>query len=409
MIRISKIILYITVTVLLGWLLPWCYGFVSSTPGRTPFTLYSTVVEDFVLTETGEKEALYRDARGRTFTRAEYDSILPMMFYRQLLNDGRFPDSIKGMELNVRIAQTENFMFRSTPRNINTTSVPLYPLLESRSKRVDLEMPDDVFRIDKKGITFIDCQTNSVKPEKSEQFTTAMQQKGFTFPADVVAGNPTNRKEYDEGYLVTDAQGKLFHLKQTVGRPYVRAIDLPAGVEIAHMFVTEYRGRHFLGFIHDKAGNLYTLQTETYDLKKVDLPALDLKRQNVMINGNVFDWTVQVNNQDGSIQYYAVDADSYKRIREMEYAAPGETRADRAEAWLFPFEITFRSGLTTWIFPHFSAYSHQALVLGIVLAIGFCVVYRRTPWHAIPQFLFVLLCGIYGFLALFFFSKRQRK
>ena len=47
-------------------------------------------------------------------------------------------------------------------------------------------------------------------------------QKGFAFPACYASGNPTTRKDYDEGYLVLDANHKLFHLKCTKGRPYVQ-------------------------------------------------------------------------------------------------------------------------------------------------------------------------------------------
>lgn len=51
-----------------------------------------------------------------------------------------------------------------------------------------------------------------------------MTKKNFRFPAIEIVGNPTVKKEYDEGYLLLDADRRLFHLKQVKGRPYVRAI-----------------------------------------------------------------------------------------------------------------------------------------------------------------------------------------
>ena len=38
--------------------------------------------------------------------------------------------------------------------------------MESMSGRVDLKMPDDVFRITSKGIEFIDMASNSVKEDR---------------------------------------------------------------------------------------------------------------------------------------------------------------------------------------------------------------------------------------------------
>ena len=51
MIRFSKIFFYITVAVLLVWQLPWCYAFLTLKPAKTPFTMYSSVLGDFVITD----------------------------------------------------------------------------------------------------------------------------------------------------------------------------------------------------------------------------------------------------------------------------------------------------------------------------------------------------------------------
>ena len=54
MIRFSKIFFYITVAVLLVWQLPWCYAFLTLKPVKTPFTMYSSVLGDFVITQLDE-------------------------------------------------------------------------------------------------------------------------------------------------------------------------------------------------------------------------------------------------------------------------------------------------------------------------------------------------------------------
>ena len=108
-------------------------------------------------------DGIVRRARGgRTYSAREFDSILPTFYARQLLNDERFPDSLCGVAVTPRLLQSENFMFRSTPAEINKPRTGLYPLLESMSGRVDLEMPDDVFRITSSGIEFVVMATNRI-------------------------------------------------------------------------------------------------------------------------------------------------------------------------------------------------------------------------------------------------------
>ena len=121
MIRFSKLFFGFTVFVLLLWLLPWAYNFAFYKPERTPFTLWSCVVGDFAVVDFAGDGIVRRDRGGRTYTDREFDSILPTFYARQLLNDERFPDSLCGVAVTPRLLQSENFMFRSTPAEINST------------------------------------------------------------------------------------------------------------------------------------------------------------------------------------------------------------------------------------------------------------------------------------------------
>ena len=49
MIRFSKIILFFTAVVLMAWLLPWGYHFVTVRPDSGPFTLYSCATDGLVM------------------------------------------------------------------------------------------------------------------------------------------------------------------------------------------------------------------------------------------------------------------------------------------------------------------------------------------------------------------------
>lgn len=323
MLRISKIIFWGLVTILVLWELPWCYNFFfASKPASTPFTLYSSVVGEFAMLEHKDERMSYSDRAGRQYTEEEFDSILPMFYYRQLVTDGRFPETICGRAVTPREVQISNFMFRSTPSDINKPHIGLYQMLETMSGRVDLELPNDVFRMTNEGIEFINMATNAVNSTKSDAFTSLMKNKGFTFPAYRIAGNPTDRKEYDEGYVMLDANRKLFHVKMTKGRPYCRAIELPEGMVPEHLFITEFTARTMLAFIIDSAGGFWVVDKPSYDVIRTGVPSIDPTRESILIMGNMIDWTVAVANS-GYEHYYALSATDYSLIDSMSFDTPG--------------------------------------------------------------------------------------
>lgn len=319
MLKVSKIFFWVLVAVLVVWHLPWCYNFFAVKPVDTPFTMYSSVVKDFAQLGRGEdKKIHYTDRSGRTYTEDQFDSILPTFYYRQLVTDDRFPDSICGVAVTPRMVQLNNFNIRFSPSSLNVNTAGLQQLLESMSGRVDLELPDDVFRLTDTGIEFIKMATNTIDTEKSARFTEMMQRKGFRFPAYRLSGNPTDRKEYDEGYVILDAERKLFHVKQTKGRPYVRAIELPEGLNAEHLFITEFPSRRTLCFLSDSEGGFWVVERSDYSVHRTGIPAFHPTQESMLIMGNLFDWTASI--KDGeSERYYAIDANDYSLIDSIVY------------------------------------------------------------------------------------------
>lgn len=322
MLRIIKVIFWVLVAMLALWQVPWCYNFFfTDKPVSTPFTLYSSVVGEFAMLEHSDNKFSYTDRTGREYSEEEFDSILPMFYYRQLITDDRFPETICGIAVTPRQVQIHNFNFRLTPSDINKPHIGLYQMLETMSGRVDLLLPDDVFRMTDSGIEFIDMATNSVNEAKSEAFTNMMLSKGFVFPAYRIAGNPTDRKEYDEGYVMLDAKRNLYHVKMTKGRPYCRAIELPDGMMADHLFITEFPARTMLAFIIDSDGGFWVVNRASYDVVRTGLPAIDPNTETVLIMGNMLDWTVAVD--DGkSERYYALSATDYSLLDSMSYETP---------------------------------------------------------------------------------------
>ncbi len=321
MLRISKIFFWAMVVVILAWQLPWLYNFFFAKSSKSPFTLYSSVVGEFAVIDVSDKDIVYSDLTGRHYTEAEFDSILPMFYCRQLMADGRFPETICGVEVNPYDVQRENFHARYNPSDINKPQIGLYALLESMSGRVDLQMPDDVFRITDEGIEFIDMESNTINEEKSARFTEMMLRKGFKFPATHLSGNATDRKEYDEGYVILDAERKLFHLKMTKGRPYCRAIELPEQMTAKYVYITEFSSRRMLALIVDTDNSLWVVKRPSYEVVKSGIPSFNPETESMIIMGNMLDWTVGISDRLTD-RYYALDAEDFHLIKEHTYSTP---------------------------------------------------------------------------------------
>ena len=148
------------------------------------------------------------------------------------------------------------------------------------------------------------------------------------------------RDRYDEGYLLLDADRRLFHLKQVKGRPYVRAITLPEGLTLEHLYLTEFRNKKTLAFMTDVNNAFYVLQSRTYEVVKTGIPVFNPETDALTIIGNMFDWTVRVTTPT-SDNYYALNADDYSLIKKLENASsthsmPGITFTSYTDKYVMP-------------------------------------------------------------------------
>ena len=211
-----------------------------------------------------------------------------------------------------------------------------------------------MFHIDNDCIEFIDIKSNCVDEKKSQLFTKALQKKGFIFPARIIAGNPTTRKDYDEGYLLTDKENNLFHMKQVVGRSFVRKIDIPEGIVINHIFLTEFKNRKILAFLTDKQNRLYVLLTKSYRLISLPLTQFDPTRQSISGIGNLFDWTINISDDNGD-EYYAIDARDYGLLKRMERPNNTVSLSEKIGGYIFPVRLTFTSLKDKWVKARFAS------------------------------------------------------
>lgn len=393
--RISKIYLYLSAVLLLAWLLPWTFRFLTTQPVSAPFTVYSCISHSFALKQFDkEKDRItYTDTKGNTYTATEFDSILPLFYYRQLMAKGHLPDTICGIHLPPDKIRHDNFNMRISARDINCTAPRIYMIMESMPPRVDLEEATEAFRMTD-AMTFIRMADNTVNQEKSDLFTKVLKQKGFTFPMRGLNGNPTTMKEYDEGYILIDANYQVFHVKQMKGRPYVKNVNTAPSLKMKYVFITEFSGKKTLALLTDEQNNSYAL-TPQYQLHRLPF-SYDPEKESMLIIGDRFNWTVRIADGNGYTTY-ALDADTYQLVDRLRHNYPTQ-KSEKIYKALFPFSLSFTSTDNKWVQPQMDDLSAKALPLNTLLAAFLLFVHRKRIKKVIPHGIATIFLGIFVFI-----------
>lgn len=392
-------LLILLLTVLLSWLLPTLYHmFTTNSSGRL-FVYYSAVTEHFCVidknTQTDEMER--KDiVTGELYSLNEFDSILPLLYYRQLLADGKMPDTIQGKAISAREANNKSFFFRYKPTQKNSPAIPLFPLFESASGRVDLKMPDDVFRLGKE-LAFIIPKTNRIDTIKTRKFKAVFDAIDFAFPSKQVAGNPSPRKPYDEGYFIIDANDKLFHFKMKKGEPFLVELQLPKDCKPVFFSPFEPDDRSFYGFLFDENGEIYVINTPNYTFQKLACGAVDLNKNFLVIMGNPLYWTVRVIAQENE-EVFAFTAKDKKRVAYHHFQ--DEKREKHWNAYIFPFELRWTNSLSKYVVPQWNCGHYSVLGLNIVLALLLLIICRKRFKEKVASTLWIILTGVFGLLAI---------
>ena len=398
----TKIIYWIIlscVTAAMLWALPALVRKATYTADEYPFVHYSSVMREFGLIDYQNKEMPLADMSGRRYTPAQFDSLMPLLNFRQLISDGRLPDSLGGFALTPPLIRSTSVVFRYNPKEAAAPDPGLYILFEAMPKRVGLELPPDVFRL-KNEIEFIDAKTNVVDREKSERFRAAFDKAGFAFPAQWAAGNPNPRKAYDEGYFSLDANGNLFHIKMVNGRPYVRDTRLGESIDILSFSMYESANKRFYGFLFDRAGNIYIIESDGqggYETVRLDIDPIDTRSEQVTIMGNLLYWTVTVSGIEGR-RYYALESFSLERVDEHAIARQ-PNGWDKASRRLFPAYLTMEHPDTARIVPRLTFTAPGAVFANFIAAVIAALAASGSGKKRIALSLYVLVTGLAGLLA----------
>lgn len=405
--KILYYLLLLFITVIALWLVPALVRKATYSPDSYPFVYYSSMMKALGVIDYKDKVTPLSDLQGNRYTTAQFDSLMPLLNFRQLMSDGRLPDSINGIEITPPLLRSKSVVFRYSPNQLNTPDIGLYILFESMPKRVGLEMPDDLFRMDN-GIAFIDAESNSIHEEKSQRFQQALDKAGYQFPARLMSGNPNPRKAYDEGYFSLDAKGDLFHIKMVNGRPYVRDTKAGREINIGYFSILEVSDKRFYGFIFSKEGDVYILESDEggYRPLKLDIAPIDITKDQFNIMGNLLYWTVWVTTPQGRL-YYGLETQSLRQLASHAVERE-ENRWDQASRLLFPYTLTFESTESDYLAPRLTFTGIWAFGINLVLAVVAVFTLSGSRKQRLFYACYTIVTGIAGFIALWILPKNNK-
>lgn len=337
--KIVRLLLVLTTVLVLGFYLPDLYRSRFEKRAGKRLLYYSEVKRDFVFSEEvydslrQANRMVYSDRAGNALTENEYARLLPFDNARKLKMLGAMPDSVMGEPLTQEVLRSVRRVMLIGDRGFE---FGLAPLFESCPGHPGVDLPQDLFRIGRRGIEFIDAATNRIDREKSRRFDDALRAAGFQAPARDLFGITSAIKSRDDGYFIVDARGKLFHLLMVHGQPQVKAIDNDFEIKQIKCHVPGEIYCH----IFTPDNELYALLTD-YTLKRLPIGP---NNGRFMLTYNRYFRSYKNLEQDSSTMY-VLDRD-FAPVDRCAIAVNNYRNSPEAavEARIFPFRIMLTPG-----------------------------------------------------------------
>jgi len=402
MVKLSRYILVFIGIMAAAIAIPQLYWTIFREAASTPNIVYSRVLDDFMMIKRQDGLLVRMDAQGNVYSRSDFEEKLPLLFFRQLYATGEMPDTIDGVPMNHSelSLHSSNFTFR--PVDMNTPRPVLWPLLESRSGRVGLELPEDYFRL-KDRIEFIVAETNSVKKGKSRVFNDALIAEGFEFPARLIGGLPTARKNEEEGYFVKDNSGDIFHLMMVRGEPFVKRIDIPEHKNIVHIECVDLATREYYAFLFTDDNDIYLLMQDEYRLQRLPIKGYDREIHRLRVREDLLHKTITITGDDHT---RVTVADSNYKVIDI-YDDQWESSYQRRDhvifSALFPFQVNVLTPDSRYVGLNFFWPKGYAWLLTNLVFAGLAIWQLkrkdRRMRSNITDLLIIIITGIFGYIS----------
>ncbi|HID38826.1 MAG TPA: DUF4857 domain-containing protein, partial [Calditrichaeota bacterium] len=368
MLKISRLGMILLVIFISSVFIPQIYWMIFGTRIIPPRVFYSPITNGFLIEKVSDKYYYWENEEGDRFTREEGDSLLPLQSYRILAMKGKLPDSLRGHKLNIDEIRLNNIYLQVKPYYLDTPSIPLYPLFESKPARFKLEIPEYYFRI-KDRIEFVSAETNKVNDSLSTVYNKALIDAGFQFPAYKVFGNPTTRKPFDEGYFIIDNNNNIFHLKRIHNQPFCANLHIPSSIKPEWLIVREMGLKEFYALLITRDNKLYLILYKNYNLQPLPVTGYDPLQHNLKLYGNLFYRSINILSKTDNHTY--VTDRNYALLDTLHVQWPGkyDTPAGKISKYLFPFTLRFVDSSSMYTGFYFSPYNFQSLFISLFIFI----------------------------------------
>ena len=367
-----KNIIYVAIlvltTVITSWSIPALVKKIVYESNGYPLMYYSSRLKELCIIDFREMNDAFRDVKGNVYPRSQYDSLLPLMNYRQLAMNGNLPDSLEGYAMDVKVLRSKQVVYRFRPSDVYSPQPKMGVLLEAMPKRGSLSLPGDYFRMNDNEMVFVNAETNSVNDAKSKMFTDELLKKGFEFPAKAFWGNPTVRKAYEEGYFCLDNKGELFHVKMVNGRPFVKNTGVSKQVDVKWFVMREVSDKRFYGYLFGRNGELGIVESNDdggYRFIKMDVRPVDITKDDITIMGNLLYWTVRIYNSE-SMDCYGLKTSTLESLTTYHQEKEIGTW-DKVANFVFPVILSPSSPDNGYINCYVLHFSASAWILSVIL------------------------------------------
>ena len=386
--------------------LPQLYWMIFSTRIIPPRVFYSPITNNFLIEKISDKNYYWENEKGERFTREEGDSLLPLQNYRILAMKGKLPDSLRGHKLDIDEIRLNNIYLQVKPYYLDTPSIPLYPLFESKPARFKLEIPEYYFRI-KDRIEFISARTNELNDSLSAVYNKALIDAGFQFPAYKVFGNPTTRKPFDEGYFIIDNNDNIFQLKRIHNRPFCANLHIPSSIKPEWLIVREMSLKEFYALIISSDNNLYLITYDDFRLQPLPVKGYNPLSDILKLYGNLFYRTINIVSKTKNSTFVADRNYTLLDTLTVHWTGRNDMPAGKAAKYIFPFTLRFVDSSSMYTGFYFSAYYFQSLFGGLLIfLLTVFIVYKKYKKFSVLSLLSFVF-GIYGLIALSIFNFGQ--
>lgn len=385
---------------ILSFLLPYAYGVATKRASESTNINFSAVSEEF-LRSTSErnppKQTYERLSDGKIISEEEYLYSLPFKNFLYLIAKNKFPPSLSYFASDVSLIRSNSQSLNISKGDILKNQAPLYLLLESTPRLLQLEMPQHIISL-RDGVTFIDMNTNQKDENLSLEFKNTLEKSGLKFPIKELFSNPTTLKPFDEGAFLVDNQDRVFHLKIVDSKPVVHDTHIQKR-DILKIIVNENSRKEFYGALIGLDG-VFLISYDNYSLLKMPVSTYNPLTDNFALNIDPLFKTATYKSAE-KIDSFVMNPD-YSIYKTNSFTKHKDTLFEDVKEYIFTYETKLDVRDFTLKFD-IENISYKALILGLFFIIFYFIIYKKRDAFDIALLLFR---GIYGFISLILFKRK---